>query len=425
MKMTQYDISNAFLNAELDNKLFMKPPPGYPLRDKNKLLLLRKALYGLKQASRLWQQTLYGTLKEMGLDVCKTESGVMKIRSKEGKLTILLFWVDDIICSSNDEAMRARIVKKLESDFLVKCLGPLSHYIGIVLDPIDNEEGYIIHQGPYHKRYIKKYLDEYAKICSIPALSHTRLSELDCPVTDEDKAKIIFPYMSSTGSLLYSALCTRPDIFFAVIQLARFNANPGKTHVKANQQVLRYIKGTMNQGLKFSKDKNFDGKIRIRAFVDSDWAGCIDTRRSTMGYIIHVSGCPVAWKSKLMKTLALSSCEAEFMALTEVCREIMWMCRFLEELGIDYHMPEIYCDSSSAINWACDPIQHQRNKHVELKYYFVRDQVMNGKVIAFKIHGTRNHSDPMTKPVGPQILRRHLPAMTGFAEPNIGTEPHV
>ena len=89
--------------------------------------------------------------------------------------------------------------------------------------------------------------------------------------------------MSSTGSLLYSALCTRPDIFFAVIQLARFNANPGATHVKANQQVLRYIKGTMNQGLKFSKDKNFDGKLRIRAFVDSDWAGCIDTRRSTMG----------------------------------------------------------------------------------------------------------------------------------------------
>ena len=137
-----------------------------------------------------------------------------------------------------------------------------------------------------------------------------------------------------------------------------------------------------------------------------------------MGYIIHVAGGPVSYKSKLMPTLALSSCESEFCALTEVCREIIWMCRFLDEIGLEHETPEIFCDSSSAIHWAEDPVQHQRNKHVELKYYYVRDCVSNNYVQLFKVHTTRNISDIMTKPVGYQILDRLVP-------PALGEEPVV
>jgi hypothetical protein len=212
---------------------------------------------------------------------------------------------------------------------------------------------------------------------------------------------------------LYSAICTRPDIFFAVMQLARFNSNPGESHVKASKQVLRYLKGTPNQGIRFTKSADFDGKIKITSYVDSDWAGCVDTRRSTMGYIVHVANGPVSWKSKTIKTLALSSCEAEFVALSEVCRELMWMCRFLDELGIDYHTPNVYCDSSSAIRWSEDPVQHQRNKHVELKYYYCRDIANQEKVHIFKIHTTQNCADILTKPVGKQILDRLLPTAMG------------
>ena len=184
---------------------------------------------------------------------------------------------------------------------------------------------------------------------------------------------------------------------------------------------MRYLKGTNDLGIKFTKSKPpADGskpKIKITAFVDSDWAGCIDTRRSTMGYVIHVANGPVSWKSKLMKTLALSSCEAEFMALTEVCRELMWMCRFFDEVGIDYEVPEIYCDSSSAINWSSDPVQHQRNKHVELKYYYCRDICNQGKVQLFKINTVYNCADIMTKPAGRQILERLGPVAMGHKRP--------
>lgn len=114
-----------------------------------------------------------------------------------------------------------------------------------------------------------------------------------------------------------------------------------------------------------------------------------------------------------MKTISLSSCESEFNGFSEVSREIMWICNFLDEIGVSYHTPEIYTDSNSAMNWAQDPIQHQRNKHVEIKYYYVRDVVASGKVRMFRIHTTLNIADILTKPVGGQILDRLGPRLMG------------
>ena len=422
LNMTQYDISNAFLNGKLEEDIYMTWPPGYPSKQKGKVIKLIKGLYGLKQASRLWQQTLYDTLTspELGLEVCKTESGVLHTKTTTGEVVLLLCFVDDLVLFCNDKALEKKIVRCLGSNFILKCLGELEHYVGVVVEH-DKKNGEIdMHQSPYNSKVWKSYLEESAPTSTIPA-STVRLSSHDCPETPEQKAEVDYPYINATGSLLYSALCTRPDIFFATMQLARFNSNPGLPHVKASKQVLRYLKGTNDLGIKFTKSKPpADGskpKIKITAFVDSDWAGCIDTRRSTMGYVIHVANGPVSWKSKLMKTLALSSCEAEFMALTEVCRELMWMCRFFDEVGIDYEVPEIYCDSSSAINWSSDPVQHQRNKHVELKYYYCRDICNQGKVQLFKINTVYNCADIMTKPAGRQILERLGPVAMGHKKP--------
>lgn len=411
LKMTQYDISNAFLNGKLDEEIYMEWPPGYPSESKDKVIKLIKGLYGLKQASRIWQQTLYDSLKELNIEVCKTESGVLRCTT-EGKFCLVVAWVDDLIVITKDEELRAKIEAVLKKNFLVKCLGELSHYVGIVLER--EKDGIFLHQKPYNTRVVKKFPVKAKYTAKVPAKPE-RLSKVDCPTKDEDK--VDYPYINVTGSLLYSTICTRPDLFFSVMQLARFNSNPGREHVKASEQVLKYLANTLDLGIKFRRPSNFNGKIQITAFVDSDWAGCPDTRRSTMGYVIHVAGGPVSFKSKLMPTIAHSSCEAEFVGLTEVCREIMWMCRFLDEIGLPYETPEIFCDSTSAINWAEDPVQHQRNKHVELKYYYVRDCVAKDVVKLFRVHTTRNLADIMTKPVGSQILERHLPAVLGYEEP--------
>ena len=414
----QYDISNAFLNGKLEEELYMTFPPGYPSKNKDTVVRLLKGLYGLKQASRIWQKTLYESLAKVGLVPCKTESGVLHIPGSKS-LCLVVCWVDDLVILCEDPKMREMIEKQLIKDFLVKLLGQLDTYVGIVLDK-DAEGRTHLNQSGYNKKVVVKYPVNRKFHANIPAPTD-RLSKIDCPDTDEERAKIDYPYISVTGSLLYSAICTRPDIFFAVMQLCRFNSNPGHPHIRASEQCLRYLEETADMGITFTppSKEDMDKKVPldIVAFVDSDWGGCPDTRRSTIGYVVQVCGGPVAYRSKLMQTMALSSGEAEFMALTEVCRELMWMCNFLDEIGVEYNTPNIYCDSTTAICWAEDPVQHQRNKHVSIKYYYCRDKVAEGKVIMFKIHTTRNLSDVMTKPVGRQILIRIRPALMGQVKP--------
>ena len=399
--MTQYDISQAFLNGTLEEDLYMNFPPGYPSENKGTVLKLLKGLYGLKQASRIWQKTLYKALQDLGMVTCKTESGVLRWPGKD-HLGLVVCWVDDLIIICDDDRIRKKIEQKLSAEFLTKMIGKLEHYVGIVLEREKNGSCEL-KQGPYIRKVTAKFEVARKFFANVPAQSE-RLSKADCPTSRNDA--VDYPYLSVVGSLLYAAICTRPDIFYAVMQLARFNSNPGKVHVKAAETCLRYLEGTSDLGIKYTAPKDKKAKLVINAFVDSDWGGCPDTRRSTMGYIIQVCGGPVSWRSKLMATMALSSCEAEFMALTEVCRELMWMCRFLDEIGVEYEVPNVYCDSSSAINWAEDPVQHQRNKHVEIKYYYCRDVVADERVRLFKIHTTNNCADMMTKPVGRQVMDR-------------------
>ena len=416
----QYDIKNAFLNSKMDKEVFVHWPPGYENlipKKKGTVAKLLKALYGLHQCSRLWQQTLYKALGEIGFVVCKTDSGVLHLKDSKGNFAgMITCWVDDLGLMVKDDKIRVKLEECLAKHFTISAKGLLKLYVGIVVEK-GKDGSMTLHQEPYHEKAIKKFLEDSAKPYSVPGNPVKSLSKMDCPITEEEKRKIDYPYMNATGTQLYSAICTRPDIFYQTINLAKFNSNPGQIHVEASKNLFRYIKGTKGEGIKFKKPKDFDGKVEVKAFVDSDWAGCIDTRRSTIGFIVQIAGGPVSWKSKTMKTIAQSSCEAEFMGLTEVCKELMWLCNFLEELGIPFHTPKIYCDSQSAIHWSQDPIEHARNKHMEVKYYYVRDCVTDNKVRIFKILTTYQLADMMTKPLGKQPMDRLKPAAMGHCDP--------
>ena len=267
-----------------------------------------------------------------------------------------------------------------------------------------------LHQGPYLERLLLKMNYNKAKIAKSPAIPSVKLSTVDCPGPDEEKPD--WPYMSVGGSLLYATMGTRPDIAYPTIRCARFNNNPGKTHVNYQKNILKYLKGTTDRGIWYKSPKNPDGdKLNIIACVDTDWGGCSDTRRSTVGFVVYLCGGPIAWKSKLMVTLALSSCEAEFMGLTEVAKEIMWLVRFLTEIGIPFNTPKIFCDSQSAICWAEDPVQHQRNKHCELKYYYIRDLVSAELVEVWKINTLYNPSDNLTKGADQRMAENNAPLL--------------
>ena len=421
LTVTQYDVASAFLAAELDVELFMTFPPGYPSKtgDRNEVWKLLKALYGLKQAGRLWNKLLMKVFAKANLHICKTDSGVLHLKSDT--LCLINVHVDDYAIACKDEAIRVKIENVMSNIFTITPMGVISEYLGInvVWSKLpDGRRTVKLHQGPYHERTLLKTGYSRAKPAKTPSQPSVKLSILDSPLEDDEKPT--WPYMSVTGSLMYmySSMGTRPDLCPRTIKLSSYNNNPGKKHVDAQKYLLRYLRGTTHRGIHYTEPEEcIEDFVEIIAFVDSDWAGCPDTRRSTCGYVVTLCGGPVAWKSQRKRTLALSSCEAEFMALTDVAREILWLCNFLDEIGIKYYIPRIYCDSRSAICWAEDPVQHQRNKHVELKYYYIRDAVQRQLVEIWKINTTHNVADIMTKDTTVKMGDDLLPPLMGERKP--------
>ena len=413
LDLLQYDISNAFLNGELEDEIYIEYPPGYP-GEPGTCLKLLKGLYGLKQAARIWNKVLNKVLGKSGLKVCKTEPGILY---HPEKMCFVCLHVDDIIIATDDTELRKHIEDLLKANFLVKELGELTQFVGVEI--IRTKSNITLRQTAYTERVWTRLKDFVIK-CKGKIRGKTpnttdKLSKLDVPIEPTDDV-LEYPFPSVVGSLMYLVVATRPDLLQPVVQLARFMAGWGDTHITAANKALKFMHQTSKEGIVFTKPPNFDGKLKIMCFSDSDWAGCPDTRRSTIGYTIIVCGGPISWKSQLRKTLAHSSCEAEYMALSELGREIIWLCNFLDEIGVPYHTPQIYCDSSSAINWSEDPIQHQRTKHVEIDYYYIRDIVAAQRVHLFKIDGKENPADIFTKNVDPKTYHFLKPFIMGWEQ---------
>jgi len=200
------------------------------------------------------------------------------------------------------------------------------------------------------------------------------------------------PYLSAVGSLMYAMVCTRPDIAHAVGTVSRFLSNPGKEHWNAVKWILRYLCGTTSLKLCFGGDKP-----TLVGYTDSDMAGDVDSRKSTSGYLIKFAGGVVAWQSRLQRCVALSTTEAEFIAITEACKELIWFKKFLQELGFVQDKYILFCDSQSAIHLSKNPTFHNRSKHIDMRYHWILDALDVGLLELSKVHTDDNGADMMTK----------------------------
>ena len=208
------------------------------------------------------------------------------------------------------------------------------------------------------------------------------------------------PYASIVGSLMYAMVCTRPDIAHAVGVVSRFLSDPGKEHWAAVKWILRYLQGTSKMSLCFGK-----GEPILDGFTDSDMSGDIDSRKSTSGYLITFAGGAVAWQSRLQKCVALSTIEAEFIAITEACKELSWLKKFLQELGLKQERYVLHCDSQGAIHLSKNSSFHSRSKHIDVRYHWIRD-VLNDKLLQLeKVHIDENTSDMLTKALTKDSMR--------------------
>ncbi|GJV43375.1 hypothetical protein Tco_1427911 [Tanacetum coccineum] len=178
-------------------------------------------------------------------------------------------------------------------------------------------------------------------------------------------------YRSKIGSLMYLT-SSRPDLVQAVCYCARYQARPTQKYLKEVKRIFKYLKGTINMGLWYPKDSGFE----LTAFSDADHAGCIDTRKSTSGGIQFLGDKLVSWMSKKQNCTAMSSAEAEYVALSASCAQVMWMRTQLKDYGFNYNKIPLYCDSQSAIAISCNPVQHSQTKHIHTRYHFIKEHVI-------------------------------------------------
>ncbi|KAJ6978840.1 hypothetical protein NC653_027111 [Populus alba x Populus x berolinensis] len=201
-------------------------------------------------------------------------------------------------------------------------------------------------------------------------------------------------YESAVGSLMFVMICTRPNIAQAVGAASRYMANPSREHWNTIKRILRYIKGTSDAVLCYG-----GSKFTVRGHIDLDFAGDLEKRKSTTGYVFIIAGGAVSWVSKLQTVIALSTTKAEYMATTQACKEAIWMKKLMEELGHKQEKILLYCDSQSALHIARNPVFHSRTKHIDVQYHFVREVVEDGSVDFQKVHTKENQADALTIPI--------------------------
>uniref|UniRef100_A0ACD5WKD8 Uncharacterized protein n=1 Tax=Avena sativa TaxID=4498 RepID=A0ACD5WKD8_AVESA len=395
LELEQLDVKTAFLHGELDEEIYMDQPEGFIVPGKEDFVCkLKKYLYGLKQSPRQWYKRFDSFMISHGFERSKYDSCVY-IKFVDGSPIYLLLYVDDMLIAAKGMKEITTLKAHLSSEFEMKDLGAAKKILGMEITR-DRKSGLLfLSQQSYIKKVLHRFNMDGANSVSTPIAPHFKLSVSQCPTTDEEfeyMSKV--PYSSVVGSLMYAMVCSRPDLSYAMSLISRYMANPGKEHWKAVQWVFRYLLGTSNACLKFGMtDEGLVG------YVDSDFAADLDKRRSLTGYVFNVGGCAVSWKATLQAVVAQSTTEAEYMAIAEACKESVWLKGLFPELCGDDSCITLFCDSQSAIYLTKDQMFHERTKHIDVKYHFVRDIVAQGKLKVCKINTHNNPADMMTKPV--------------------------
>lgn len=393
LELEQMDVKTAFLHGDLDVELYMEQPEGFEVNaGKDQVCLLKKSLYGLKQSPRLWNKRFHKFMSDQGFQRSEYDSCVYVKAVDQGYIYLLLY-VDDMLLAAKEMSEINKLKEVLSSEFEMKDMGAASRILGIDIKR-DRKEGVLyLSQKNYLEKVLKRFNMSEARSTTTPMGSHFKLSSVRDIAECVDERKV--PYSSAVGSLMYAMVGTRPDIAYAVGLISRFMSKPGVMHWEAVKWLLRYIKGSLDLNLVYTKDKDFD----VQGFCDSDHAADLDRRRSISGYVFTVGGNTVSWRSVLQPVVALSTTEAEYIALNEAVKEAIWIKGLVQDMGFKINMGKIWCDSQSAIYLAKNNMYHERTKHVDVKYHKIREVIESGDVEVLKIHTSRNPADILTKSI--------------------------
>ncbi|KAK0579794.1 hypothetical protein LWI29_031544 [Acer saccharum] len=365
-KIYQLDVKSAFLNGFLEEEIYVEQPPGYVKKGReDKVCRLKKALYGLKQAPRAWNMRIDDYFQENGFEKCPYEHALYMKKETDGSLLYACLYVDDLIFTGNNPAMFEDFKRRMVKEFEMTDIGLMAHFLGI--EVVQSEKGIFISQSIYAKEILKRFGMEKCNPVTTPVETGLELRKNERGDVDPTYFK------SLVGSLRYLT-CTRPDILYGVGLVSRYMETPDQSHLNAAKRILRYIKGTINDGILYTKCED----CRLIGYSDSDWGRDLDERKSTTGFTFFMGDTAFTWSSKKQAIVTLSSCEAEYVAACSAVCHGIWIRNVLQYLGFPQVNPtEIYIDNRSAIALAKNPVFHERSKHIDTRYHFIREHVKN------------------------------------------------
>jgi hypothetical protein len=404
------DISSAFLNGDLDEEIYMKQPEGFEQHGPDHVCRLSKSIYGLKQASRQWNKKLHEVLTSMGFKRLESDRSIYLYACDDVKIIIPVF-VDDLTFASKSQSAIERTIKELKNHFKLRDLGPTTWLLRMEVIRDHAKQSLQLRQRQYIIDMLERYNLGDCKAVSTPMDPGLVLTSDMGASSAEDVAFMkTVPYLNAVGALMYLAQCTRPDIAYAVGVLARFSMNPGIAHWKAVKHLFRYLQGTKDMGLVYKSDGlSMD---LFTTFTDANHGGCRDSGRSTGGYLVTLGSAAVSWSSKLQSVVALSTTEAEYIAAVEAGKEIMWMRNILSELGYKIESPsDLKMDNQSAISVSKNPEHHGRMKHLDLRWYWLRDVVDAKQIAPDYIPTSEMVADILTKALPREKVERFRDGM--------------
>ena len=321
---------------------------------------------------------------------------------RDGSLFVMIH-VDDAIIFGKEKATIAELKRALKSEYKISDLGSIKYCLGWEIIRDRKAKTLSINQKQYIKDVLKRFGMENCNEVSTPACSNTTFRKSMCPQNAEERRRMKnVPYLEALESLLYLATCTRPDIAMATSELARFASDPGMEHWKGVNRILRYLKGTMDYGIKYG-----DEHSRLYGYVDANYGRCVDTRKTRYGGIVLLNGGPVDWRSKMESVIALSSMEAEYIGACEMTKLIAWLRQCLDEIG--RHQKEattLKIDNMSAKIFAEEYMIQNRSKHIDTKFHYIREKIVEGMVKLVHQPTKKMPADALTKPLGSALFKR-------------------
>ena len=398
MIIKHFDAKTAFLNGELEETIFMKLPEGYIGTGKKDLVCkLKKGIYGLKQAAKVWNDKINSLLKDYGF-VQSTADPCLYVKNDKGDSIFLIIYVDDFLIAAKNIKKIDQTAEFLRGHFQLTDLGALRHYLGIEIRR-DSVGFFCLKQTKYIEKILCRFNLQDAKISTTP---------LDPGYVKVRDDKSLMPnnetYQQLIGALLYLAVNTRPDIAASVAILSQHNKEPTTVDWNEVKRVARYLKGTKHYELRLGQEDMSKGLI---GFADADWAENKTDRKSNSGYLFQYHGASISWSCRKQTCVALSTTEAEYIALAEASQEAIWIRRLIEDF--EQKKPErtiIYEDNQSCLKLICNNKYSNRTKHIDTKFHYVKDLRING-VVDYQYCPTEEMlADMLTKALGKIKLKR-------------------